>query len=155
VRVLDSEQPYFEGITALIKEKVLSCRDVAVYYGVVERTNWRTGICEYTLAALADELGLSRKYVVNSVARLKRAKALINQVDGFSGRRYILVNPTFSWSGGEARKTNAWKAWIAALKQDSPEEVAESVLDYEDQAKIDAHNRRMDAVARWNQRNAS
>jgi len=155
VRVLDSDQPYFTGITALMKDKRLLPRDVAVFYGVVERTNWRTGTCDYTLSALASELGMDSKYVINSISRLKKVKAVLNQRDAASGRRFIVVNPTISWSGGEAGQANAKRAWAAAWKQESPEEVMESISDYEDQARIDAHNRRVDAVARWKQRQAS
>lgn len=155
MRVLDSGQPYFTGITALMKDKQLLPRDVAVYYAVVERTNWRTGTCDYTLSALASELGMDSKYVINSISRLKKVKALLNQRDAASGQRFILVNPSYSWSGGEARRANAWKVWVAAWKQETPEEVMESISDYEDKARIDAHNRRIDAAERWRKRQAS
>jgi len=155
VRVLDPAQQQYSGITALMKDKSLLPRDVAVFYGVVERTNWRTGTCDYTLSALASELGLDSKYVINSVSRLKKVKALLNQRDEASGRRFIVVNPTISWAGGEAGQANALRAWAAAWKKEHPDEVMESIEDYETQQRIEAHNRRVDAVGRWKERNAA
>ena len=145
VRVLDSSQPSYVGVSSFLREKALSCRDVAVYYSVIERTNWRTGTCDYTLAALADEIGLSPKYVINSISRLKQHKLLLNRVDAASGKRYIQVNPAGVWSGTGSKQADAHRSWAAAWKEEKPEEVKQAIDDYELQEIVDEHNRRIDA----------
>lgn len=145
VRVLDSSQPSYVGVSSFLRDKELSCRDVAIYYSVIERTNWRTGTCDYTLAALADEIGLSRKYVIRSISRLKKHKLLLNRVDAASGKRYIQVNPAGAWTGTGSKQADAHRAWAAAWKQEQPDEIKQAIDDYELQERVEEHNRRVDA----------
>ena len=120
-RVLDKNQPYHVGVTALMQENrtgvVLLPRDVAVYLAVLERTNSTTGRCSYSQAALSREIGMAANYITQSVSRLKRAGVLLNLYDSTSGERAFLLNPSLAWCGTGKKRSALEQQWKDAQAQ--------------------------------------
>lgn len=152
-RVHDSQQAWFEGVSSLLRKDnpvgaKLKPSDFAVYVAVLDRINWRSSPrCEYTLAAIAREIGMDPSTVTNAVSRLKKAHVLAVGKDPRSGERYILVNPTYVTSGDPRRHRVAEKEWVALWKIDHPDpEMDEAEADHE---RIQRHNRGVDARARF------
>jgi len=147
-RVQDSQQPWFRGVSSLLAHNPMGVkllpRDFAVFVAVLDRINWRAAPrCEYTLAALAEEIAMDPKSVIKSVGRLKRSHVLATGVDHCSGKRYILVNPTYAYSGDPRRRYVAEQEWVALWKEDHP---GEEILEAEElQERIEATNRSVDA----------
>ena len=147
-RVHDSSQQWFRGVSSLLAHNPMGVkllpRDFAVFVAVLDRINWRAAPrCEYTLAALAEEIAMDPKSVIKSVSRLKRSHVLATGFDRCSGKRYILINPTYVYSGDPRRKHVAELEWVALWKEDHPDEEA---LEAEElQERINASNRSVDA----------
>ena len=65
-RVHDSNQQWFRGVSSLLAHNPMGVkllpRDFAVFVAVLDRINWRAAQrCEYTLAALAEEIAMDHK----------------------------------------------------------------------------------------------
>lgn len=152
-RVLDKAQPYYQGVSSFMREGVhptvqLLPRDVAIFHAICERMDWAEGVCPYSLAMLAEEIGMDPKYVIKGFSRLKGVQAVVNARDPVSGKRYILINPSCLWSGTEAQKKRVIAEWEMAWEKDGIEDVKASVDKYVSQRQIDEKNRRIDAINR-------
>lgn len=140
MRVLQNDQPWHTGVTALMKDKTLMPRDVAIWTAVMERINWKTGHCETTLKRLSEEIGIGYHYVVNGMRRLKQAHLCITQHNAKTGERWIVVNPSVVWSGSAQRTALLEQEWVAALKEIEPDQLVQQIEDQEAQDRVNAAN---------------
>lgn len=154
-RVADAQQSWFKPVSSLLKANAwgvkLLPRDLAIYTAVVDRINWRVSPrCEYSLTALAEEIGMDPKTVIKSVSRLKQVHVLITGRDRASGKRFVLVNPTYVYSGDPRRQQTAQKEWVALWEKEHDSDVLRQQMEDEEAwEKQQAHNRAIDASERF------
>jgi hypothetical protein len=149
-RVLCNSDQGYEGVTPFLKTKQLLPRDIAVWVAVVERVNWRTGHCPMTLSALAQEIGLDSKYVINSVSRLKGLKLLKNEYNPKTNERWILVNPYVVWCGDPKLRAIRKEEWRLAWTTESQKDAEQRNEEEQAQRAVDLHNKRVDLAQRFN-----
>lgn len=146
MRTLNNETPGYHGIASLMRPghpsgvKLLP-RDLAIWLAIVERTNYRTGRCEWTLKAIAEEIGLATKYLTQSVKRLKEADLIRSHYNPTSGQRWYLASPLHMFLGTAQRNNIAEAEWETANRQMTEEAAKEAVEDSEMAERIANHNR--------------
>ena len=146
MRTLNNEAPGYHGIVSMLRPdhpsgaKLLP-RDLAIWLAIVERVDYRTGRCEWTLDAISEEIGMAAGYVKTSVKRLKEAELLIAQYNPRTGQRWHLVSPIHMFLGTDQRNRMVEAEWRNAKKRMSEEAAKEAVEDSEMAERIANHNR--------------
>lgn len=83
-----------------IQKGTLQHRDLTVLLIYVCRSDWKTGRVRYSAELAANELGVTKSYIYQSLRRLSASFLLIPFQDKQTGERMRLVNPYLVKCGG-------------------------------------------------------
>jgi len=104
-----------EALIALLAERKLLPRDLAVVWGLLPHLNWRSGRLKVTATFLANQLGMRLPDVTNSLKRLRENLVISKVYDEASGETYYLFNPYYVSAGGVKRRGHARQQFRESL----------------------------------------
>lgn len=105
-------------IAALLAERILQPRDVAILFCLTEMVNPANGKAVTTTSGLARKLNMRQPLVAHSVKRLKAARIAVNRKDRDGGYWYFRLNPRYVSVGSAAQRSRHWRDFAAAIQED-------------------------------------
>lgn len=88
----------------LVSCKRLQHHDITTLFAFISLTDWRSGRCRATCAAIGNLLGRSANHIVISLKRLKDCELILPFTDQRTGDKYLIVNPNFLVCGSGKRR---------------------------------------------------
>lgn len=108
-----------QAAIALVKQRKLELRDMAVLNALVAEMDTATGRIRVTATHLAAQLGITVPVCVSSLTRLRREMMLARIEDKRSGSAFYVVNPFLIAVGGARRRNYLWKLFKEAKGDDA------------------------------------
>lgn len=88
----------------LVTSKKLQHHDITTLLAFISLTDWRSGRCRATCAAIGNLLGRSTNHIALSLKRLKDCELMLPFTDQRTGDKYLIVNPNFLVCGSGKRR---------------------------------------------------
>jgi hypothetical protein len=125
IKVLEDDSSSFFRIGAaeltkllgLVAVKQLQHRDITILLAFVSLTDWRSGRCRATCAAIGKMVGRTTGHVVLSLKRLKDCELILPFTDWKTGDKYLIVNPNFLVCGSGKRRGFLIKCFNETLQE--------------------------------------
>jgi hypothetical protein len=105
-------------VIALLAERILQPRDVAILYCLAEMLNPANGKAVITTSGLARKINMRQPLVAHSIKRLKAARIAVNRKDRDGGYWYFRLNPKYVSVGSASQRAKHWRDFAAALQED-------------------------------------
>lgn len=93
-----------EACVALLQERKLQPRDLAVLWAMTLHLNWRSGRMRVTASHLAKETRMDVSVVTNSLKRLRENLVISKVYEKTTGESYYLFNPWYISAGASKSK---------------------------------------------------
>lgn len=106
-----------EALLALLAQRKLLPRDLAVVFALLTHLNWRSGRMKVTATFLAEQTALRLPDVTNSLKRLRENKVISKVYDQRTGEAYHLFNPWYISAGSGKRRGHAIQQFRDSLEQ--------------------------------------
>lgn len=91
-------------------------RDITTLLAFISLTDWRSGRCRATCAAVANLLDKKPNHIVLSLKRLKENELMLPFIDHRTGDKYHIVNPNFLICGSGKKRGFLVKCFDEALQ---------------------------------------
>lgn len=105
-----------EACVALLQERKLQPRDLAVLWAMTLHLNWRSGRMRVTASHLAKETKMDVSVVVNSLKRLRDNLVISKVYEEATGESYFLFNPWYVSAGSSKRRGHAQQQFSESLE---------------------------------------
>ena len=105
-----------EACVALLQERKLQPRDLAVLWTMTLHLNWRSGRMRVTASNLAKETKMYVSVVVNSLKRLRDNLVISKVYEESTGETYFLFNPWYVSAGSSKRRGHAQQQFSESLE---------------------------------------
>lgn len=105
-----------EACVALLQERKLQPRDLAVLWAMTLHLNWRSGRMRVTASHLAKETKMDVSVVVNSLKRLRDNLVISKVYEEATGETYFLFNPWYVSAGSSKRRGHAQQQFSESLE---------------------------------------
>lgn len=105
-----------EACVALLQERKLQPRDLAVLWAMTLHLNWRSGRMRVTASHLAKETKMDVSVVVNSLKRLRDNLVISKVYEEATGESYFLFNPWYVSAGSSKRRGHAQQQFTESLE---------------------------------------
>lgn len=105
-----------EACVALLQERKLQPRDLAVLWAMTLHLNWRSGRMRVTASHLAKETKMDVSVVVNSLKRLRDNLVISKVYEETTGETYFLFNPWYVSAGSSKRRGHAQQQFSESLE---------------------------------------
>ena len=105
-----------EACVALLQERKLQPRDLAVLWAMTLHLNWRSGRMRVTASHLAKETKMDVSVVVNSLKRLRDNLVISKVYEETTGETYFLFNPWYVSAGSSKRRGHAQQQFTESLE---------------------------------------
>lgn len=91
-------------------------RDITVLLAFISLTDWRSGRCRATCAAVADLIEKKTNHVVLSLKRLKEEELMLPFIDYRTRDKYHIINPNFLVCGSGKKRGFLVKCFDEAVQ---------------------------------------
>lgn len=105
-----------EAVLALLAQRKLLPRDIAVVFALLTHLSWRSGRMKVTATFLAEQTALRLPDVTNSLKRLRENKVISKVYDQKTGDSYYLFNPWYISAGSGKRRGHAVRQFKESLE---------------------------------------
>lgn len=105
-----------EACVALLQERKLQPRDLAVLWAMTLHLNWRSGRMRVTASHLAKETKMDVSVVVNCLKRLRDNLVISKVYEETTGETYFLFNPWYVSAGSSKRRGHAQQQFSESLE---------------------------------------
>ena len=93
-----------ERVFSSLRTGEIQHRDLTILLMYVSRADWRTGRTRYKADMAAEQLGVTRSLIYQSLKRLSKALLLVSIKDKTTGETLKLVNPHLMKCGGSRNR---------------------------------------------------
>lgn len=114
-------------------------RDFTVLFAFISLTDWRSGRCRATCAAIADMLGKKTNHIVLSLKRLKEKELILPFIDHRTRDKYHIVNPNLLVCGSGRKRGFLVKCFDEALqlhRENRKEKKPDNCVDLDSRRKL-------------------
>lgn len=105
-----------EALVALLEQRCLLPRDLAVVWALLSHLNWRSGRMRVTATYLAQQTAMRLPDVSNSLRRLRENRVISRVYDQAAGEAYFLFNPWYISAGSSKRRGHAQRQFEESLE---------------------------------------
>ena len=105
------------NLLELVTAGKLQHRDITVLLAFISLTDWRSGRCRATCAAIAELLEKGTNHIVLSLKRLKEAELILPFIDAKTKDKYLIVNPNLLICGSGRKRGFLVKCFDEVLQE--------------------------------------